>query len=88
MIDPSTYNCEMVPEFIYNNGNLRTFEVGDKVNLINKAYFKNGRQSRVIGFEWPLDIPYDHPIYTVGVKSKVIMLVKPYNALILSINCL
>ena len=66
MIDPSTYNCEMVPEFIYNNGNLRTFEVGDKVNLINKAYFKNGRQSRVIGFEWPLDIPYDHPIYTVG----------------------
>lgn len=66
MIDPSTYNCEMVPEFIYNNGNLRTFEVGDKVNLINKAYFKDGRQSRVIGFEWPLDIPYDHPIYTVG----------------------
>lgn len=66
MIDPSTYNCEMVPGFIYNNGNLRTFEVGDKVNLINKAYFKNGRQSRVIGFEWPLDIPYDHPIYTVG----------------------
>ncbi|MBD3591495.1 hypothetical protein [Bacteroides sp. GM023] len=66
MIDPSTYNCEMVPEFIYNNGNLRIFEVGDKVNLINKAYFKNGRQSRVIGFEWPLDIPYDHPIYTVG----------------------
>lgn len=66
MIDPSTYNCEMVPEFIYNNGNLRTFEAGDKVNLINKAYFKNGRQSRVIGFEWPLDIPYDHPTYTVG----------------------
>lgn len=66
MIDPSTYNCEMVPEFIYNNGNLHTFEVGDKVNLINKAYFKDGRQSRVIGFEWPLDIPYDHPIYTVG----------------------
>ena len=66
MIDPSTYDCEMAADFIYNNGNIRTYEVGDKVNLINKAYFPNGRQSRIIGFEWPLDIPYDHPIYTVG----------------------
>lgn len=66
MIDPSTYDCEMDADFIYNKGNIRTYEVGDKVNLINKAYFPNGRQSRIIGFEWPLDIPYDHPIYTVG----------------------
>lgn len=66
MIDPSTYDCEMAADFIYNNGNIRTYEVGDKVNLINKAYFPNGRQSRIIGFEWPLDIPYDHPIYIVG----------------------
>lgn len=66
MIDPSTYDCEMDADFIYNNGNIRTYEVGGKVNLINKAYFPNGRQSRIIGFEWPLDIPYDHPIYTVG----------------------
>lgn len=66
MIDPSTYDCEMAADFIYNEGNIRTYEVGAKVNLINKAYFPNGRQSRIIGFEWPLDIPYDHPIYTVG----------------------
>lgn len=66
MIDPSTYNCEMECEYIYNDGNIRTFEAGDKVNLINKAYFPSGRQSRIIGFEWPIDIPYDHPIYTVG----------------------
>lgn len=66
MIDPSTYDCEMAADFIYNKGNIRTYEVGAKVNLINKAYFPNGRQSRIIGFEWPLDIPYDHPIYTVG----------------------
>lgn len=66
MIDPSTYNCEMDCEYIYNDGNIRTFEAGDKVNLINKAYFPSGRQSRIIGFEWPIDIPYDHPIYTVG----------------------
>lgn len=66
MIDPSTYDCEMAADFIYNEGNIRTYEVGAKVNLINKAFFPEGRQSRIIGFEWPLDIPYDHPIYTVG----------------------
>lgn len=66
MIDPSTYDCEMNADFIFNEGNIRTYEVGAKVNLINKAYFPEGRQSRIIGFEWPLDIPYDHPIYTVG----------------------
>lgn len=66
MIDPSTYNCEMDSTYIYNNGNIRAFEVGDRVNLVNKAYFPEGRQSRIIGFEWPLDIPYDHPIYTIG----------------------
>ena len=66
MIDPSTYDCEMAADFIYNKGNIRTYEVGAKVNLINKAFFPEGRQSRIIGFEWPLDIPYDHPVYTVG----------------------
>lgn len=66
MIDPSIYDCEMDADFIYNKGNIRTYEVGAKINLINKAFFPEGRQSRIIGFEWPLDIPYDHPIYTVG----------------------
>lgn len=66
MVDPSTYNCTMDCEYIYNKGDIRMFELGDKVNLINKAYFENGRQSRIIGLEWPLDIPYDHPIYTIG----------------------
>lgn len=66
MIDPSTYDCEMDADFIYNKGNIRTYEVGAKVNLINKAFFPEGRQSRIIGFEWPLDFPYDHPVYTVG----------------------
>ena len=42
------------------------YGAGQKVNLINKAYFENGRQSRIIGFEYELDMPYDHPVYTVG----------------------
>ncbi len=74
-IDPNTYTCRMDPVYIYGI-NLETgeqssdfakhFDVGDRVNLINKAYFENSRQSRIIGFEYNLDIPYDHPIYTVG----------------------
>lgn len=66
MIDPSTYNCEMNCSYIYNEGNLHTFEVGDCINLINETYFENGRQSRIIGIEHPLDIPYDHLVYTIG----------------------
>lgn len=65
-IDPSTYNCKMKPESIYNEGDIVTYELGDKVNLINKAYFEKGRQSRIIGYECSLDIPYDNPIYIVG----------------------
>lgn len=65
-IDPSTYNCKMRPEFIYNGGVIITYELGDKVNLINEAYFEKGRQSRIIGYECNLDIPYDHPVYIVG----------------------
>nr|DAX65780.1 MAG TPA: tail protein [Caudoviricetes sp.] len=65
-MDPSTYNCKMRPEFIYNDGDIVTYELGDKVNLINEAYFEEGRQSRIIGYECNLDIPYDHPVYIVG----------------------
>lgn len=42
------------------------YSIGQKVNLINKAYFENGRQSRVIGFEFNLDYSFDSPVYTVG----------------------
>lgn len=67
MIDPSTYICKMMSDRIYSNdGRHKLFEAGDRVNLISKAYFTDGRQSRIIGFEYNLDIPYDSPIYTVG----------------------
>lgn len=29
-VDPSTYNCKMKPEFIYNDGDIVTYELGDK----------------------------------------------------------
>lgn len=64
--DPSTYSCKMLPDYIYNDGDIRRFELGDRVNLINRNYFENGRQSRIIGYECALDVPYDHPVYTIG----------------------
>lgn len=66
-IDPSTYNCKMMSDVAYSEDGIHNlYSIGQKVNLINKAYFKNGRQSRIIGFEFNLDLPYDSPIYTVG----------------------
>jgi len=66
-IDPSTYNCKMMSDVAYSEDGIHNlYGAGQKVNLINKAYFENGRQSRVIGFEFNLDLAYDSPIYTVG----------------------
>ena len=66
-IDPSTYGCTMMSNDAYREDGVHNFySIGQKVNLINKAYFENGRQSRVIGFEFNLDYPFDSPVYTVG----------------------
>ncbi|MFV0325922.1 MAG: hypothetical protein ACK5LF_16335 [Bacteroides xylanisolvens] len=64
--DPSTYSCTMSSVYMHNDGESRIFEIGDRVNLINKGYFENGRMSRIIGFEYYLDKPCDSTIYTVG----------------------
>lgn len=73
--DPSTYtlsmNSYLVSGYDEDNGTLNPSKAidlaaGQKVNLVNPAYFKNGRVTRVIGFEKRLDIPYDTPTYTVG----------------------
>ena len=66
-IDPSTYGCTMMSNDAYREDGVHNlYSIGQKVNLINKAYFENGRQSRIIGFEFNLDLAYDSPIYTVG----------------------
>ncbi len=76
-IDPNTYDCTMMSDWMFGldeNGeqdeySRKFFDVGSKVNLINKAYFDNGRQSRIIGFEYNLDYPWDSPVFTVGETS-------------------
>lgn len=66
-IDPSTYGCTMMSNDAYREDGVHNFYgIGQKVNLINKAYFENGRQSRVIGFEFNFDYSFDSPVYTVG----------------------
>lgn len=66
-IDPNTYNCTMMSDNAYSEDGMHNlYGIGQRVNLINKAYFENGRLSRVIGFEFNLDKPYDSPVYTVG----------------------
>lgn len=74
-IDPNTYSCTMMSDYMYgldeggnqNQDYAKHFDVGDKVNLVNSAFFESGnRQSRIIGYECNLDKPYDSPVYTVG----------------------
>ena len=61
--DPSVYKNKM---YSYEDGRYADLPVGRRVNLVNGTFFKNGRQSRIIGFEKNLDIPYDSPTYMVG----------------------
>lgn len=67
-VDPSTYTVKMnSDQMLSEDGSLKLLEAGDKVKLFNSAYFETGsRLSRVIGFEYNLDIPYDSPVYTIG----------------------
>ena len=68
MIDPGTYENRMASDRIYSGDGLHTlYDVGQSVNLVNAAFFESGsRKSRIIGLEYNLDCPYDHPVYTVG----------------------
>ena len=68
-IDPNTYPCTMMSSWIENDGAMRLFEIGDRVKLVNSTYFASYRSSRIIGYEWSLDIPYDSPKYIVGEKA-------------------
>lgn len=65
--DPSTYNVIMMSEDAYNDGIVyNLYDLGQPVRLVNPALFSDGRSSRVIGYEFCLDIPYDSPQYIVG----------------------
>lgn len=64
--DDGTYYTALRSEWVNEDKLKRFFEFGQKINLVNKAFFENGRESRVIGWEFNLDIPWDSPVYTIG----------------------
>lgn len=77
-IDPNTYNCKMMSDYMYGldkEGNLdsnyaKYFDIGDSVLLVNWAFFLNGsRSSRIVGYEYDIDMPYASPIYYVGERA-------------------
>lgn len=75
MISNSNFTCTMDGEKFYNDGTYDYHPIGEQVKLINDIFAqvdadgKHYRNSRIIGMEIPLDIPYDHPQYTVGEKA-------------------
>lgn len=68
MIDPTTYACTAEANYSYNHGRGNLHGVGDRVNLYNKGYGDSYRASRIIGYEFSLDIPFDGAKYYVGEK--------------------
>lgn len=75
MISNSNFTCTMDGDKFYNDGIYDYHPLGEQVKLINDMFTqvdadgKHYRNSRIIGMEIPLDIPYDHPQYTVGEKA-------------------
>lgn len=75
MISNSNFTCTMDGDKFYNDGIYDYHPIGEQVKLINNMFAqvdadgKHYRNSRIIGMEIPLDIPYDHPQYTVGEKA-------------------
>lgn len=68
IIDPMTYTCTAEANYSFNQGRGNLHGVGDRVNLYNKGYDDSYRSSRVIGYEFSLDIPFDGAKYYVGEK--------------------
>lgn len=68
IIDPTTYTCTAEDNYSFNQGRGNLHGVGDRVNLYNKGYDDSYRSSRVIGYEFSLDIPFDGAKYYVGEK--------------------
>lgn len=68
IIDPTIYTCTAEANYSFNQGRGNLHGVGDRVNLYNKGYDDSYRSSRVIGYEFSLDIPFDGAKYYVGEK--------------------
>lgn len=64
--DDGTYPTTLKSSWVKEDLISRTFEFGQRINLVDDTYFENGRISRVLGWELSLDMPWDCPVYTIG----------------------
>lgn len=69
-IHQCTVACDVAYKTDKDNPDDLFLGIGRSVNIIHPGYFKNGRISRVMGYEIPLDFAYDNPIYFIGEKAK------------------
>ena len=75
MVDNSNFTCVLDSGKFYNHGTYNFHPLGEQVKLINPLFSdtdrdgKHYRNSRIIGMEINLDIPYDSPTYIVGEKA-------------------
>lgn len=68
MIDPTTFTCTADSNYSFNKGNGCFHTLGDRIRLLVKSLGNKVRESRIIGFEMHLDIPFDSVKYIVGEK--------------------
>lgn len=64
--DDGTYPTTLASKWVHEDPISRTYEFGQRINLVDDTYFEGGRISRVLGWEMNLDIPWDSPVYTIG----------------------
>lgn len=63
-IDATTYTCTLPCDT--SKTDMAVLGLGQRVSLVNESFFKEPRQSRVIGWTIPVDIPQDSPKYKIG----------------------
>ena len=78
-IDTNVYTCTMMASYMYGlDGNgmqdptqskVGTLEAGQRIQMNNALFAGGSRVSRVIGYEYKLDIPYDRAIIYVGASA-------------------
>lgn len=67
-----TFNCRMMSNIFWTSaygGSQNSYgliELGARVTISNNALPSGSKTSRVIGYEYKLDIPFDTPTYVVG----------------------
>ena len=75
MVDPNNYHCKMMSDIMLgydvktneiNADKALSLELGQRVLLVDPAFFDEGRKSRIIGYEMNLAQEWDSPVFVVG----------------------